>query len=417
MLIIEEGQNRKEKHLNTGNQDKNRNLKALIGGKLIDGTGGVIIEDAIVVIEGTRISSVGKADTTMVPKGAEAIDVTGKTIIPGLINCHTHLCLDGSLDPIAAVLEHSLTENVLVAAIHADDALRSGVTTVRDLGGWEGIDLGLKKAIDDGMILGPRMLVSGKLLCMTGGTAHDIGCEVDGPDEVRKAARKQLKAGADCIKVMATGGVMTAGTDIGSAQLTVEELRAAIEEAEKAGVLTAAHAHGTAGIKNAILAGVDSIEHGSFLDDEAIDMMLERNTTYVPTFAPGYEAIERGTEFGIPVFMIEKAQRASDAHLDSFRRAREAGVRIAAGNDGGTPFNRADNLACELERMVDAGMSCVEALDTAHRTAADLLRMSKQIGTVEPGKLADLVVLDADPQADIRAVRQVYMVIKAGQRV
>jgi imidazolonepropionase-like amidohydrolase len=398
-------------------QEKNGHLKALVGGRLIDGTGGAPMEDAVVVFEGDRISTVGVADATTIPIGAEVMDVTGKTVLPGLINCHSHFCLDGSSDPATALKQRSFTENVLIAAQHAEAALRAGITTVRDLGGWEGVDLGLKKAINDGLIPGPRMLVSGKMLCMTGGTAHFIGREVDGPDEARKGAREQLKAGADIIKVMATGGVMTPGVDPGSAQLTFEELRAAIEEAEKAGKLTASHAQGTTGIKNAVRAGVDSIEHGFFLDAEAIDMMLERETFFVPTLAAMYEVIERGPEFGIPAFAIEKAQRASGAHLDSFRRAREAGVRIAAGNDGGTPFNRTENLASELERMVAAGMSPLEALATAHRAAAQLLRLAEQIGSVEPGKLADLVVLDADPQADISALRQVHMVIKAGQRV
>jgi imidazolonepropionase-like amidohydrolase len=403
--------------MHPGSQENKGHLKALVGGKLIDGTGIASIEDSVVVIEDDRISVVGKADATTVPTGAEVIDVTGKTVMPGLINCHAHFCLDGSPDPVTALQQRSVTENVLHAAKHAEAALRAGVTTVRDLGGWEGIDLGLKKAINDGLILGSRMLVSGKLLCMTGGTAHAIGREVDGPDEARKGAREQLKAGVDVIKVMATGGVLTAGTDPGSAQLTFEELCAAVEEAKKAGRLTAAHAHGATGVKNAIRAGTDSIEHGIFLDAEAIDMMLELETFYVPTLAATYEIITKGPEFGIPAFIVDKAQRASDAHLDSFRRAREAGVRIAVGNDGGTPFNRADNLASELELMVAAGMSCVEALAAAHRTAAELLHMAEQIGTVKPGRLADLVVLDADPQTDISAVRQVHMVIKAGQPV
>jgi imidazolonepropionase-like amidohydrolase len=398
-------------------QEVNRHLKALVGGKLIEGTGKAPIEDAVVIIEGDRISNVGEADTATVPAGAEVIDVTGKTITPGLINCHTHFCLDGSPDPALALEQRSFTENVLVAAKHAEDTLRAGVTTVRDLGGWEGVDLGIKKAINDGLILGPRMLASGKLLCITGGTAHFMGREVDGPDEVRKGAREQLKAGVDCLKVMATGGVLTAGTDPGSPQLTFEEMRAAVEEAENAGVITAAHAHGATGIKNAVRAGVDSIEHGFFLDDEAIDLMLERGIYYVPTLAPGYEITTRGTEFDIPAFMIDKVRPANDAHLESFRSAQEAGVRIVAGNDGGTPFNRADNLATELERMVAAGMSCIDSLTTAQSTAAELLRMSDQIGTVEPGKLADLLILDADPLTDITALRQVHMVIKAGQRI
>ncbi len=403
--------------MDPGSQEVNRHLKAVVGGKLIDGTGGIPIEDAVVIIEGDRISNVGEADTATVPAGAEVIDVTGKTITPGLINCHTHFCLDGSPDPALALERRSFTENVLVAAKHAEDTLRAGVTAVRDLGGWEGIDLGIKKAINDGLILGPRMLASGKLLCITGGTAHFMGREVDGPDEVRKGAREQIKAGVDCLKVMATGGVLTAGTDPGSPQLTFEEMRAAVEEAENAGVITAAHAHGATGVKNAVRAGVDSIEHGFFLDDEAIDLMLERGIYYVPTLAPGYEITTRGTEFDIPVFMIDKARRANDAHLESFRSAQEAGVRIAAGNDGGTPFNRADNLATELERMVAAGMSCVDALATAQSTAAELLRMSDKIGTAEPGKLADLLILDADPLTDITALRQVHMVIKSGQRI
>ena len=400
-----------------GSQDKTGHLKALVGGKLVDGTGRPPIEDAVVLIKGDRIRSVGQADAITIPPAAEMIDVTGKTVIPGLINCHTHLCLDGSPDPIAALKQRSVTENVLFGAKHAEAALRAGITTVRDLGGWQGIDLGLKKAINDGLIPGPRMLVSGQVLCMTGGQGHSMGREVDGPDEARKGAREQLKAGADIIKVMATGGIMTPGVDPGSAQLTFEELRAAVEEAQKAGKLTATHAQGTAGIKNAIRAGIGSIEHGFFLDSEAIDMMLERQIFFVPTLSAVCEVIDKGPGFGIPAFMIEKAQRASDAHLDSFRRAREAGLRIAAGNDGGTPFNRADNLASELERMVAAGMSPVEALVTAHSAAAELLRLAEQIGSVEPRKLADLVVLDADPQADISAVRQVHMVIKAGQVV
>ncbi len=386
----------------------------LNGVRLIDGTGRVW-EQAAIRIEEDRIVAVTEAVEP--PADEEILDLRGKTVMPGLINCHTHFCLDGSPDPVTVWARRSLTENVLIAAKHAEATLRAGITTVRDLGGVEGVDLGLKKAINDGVVLGPRMLVSGQVLCMTGGQGHFMGREVDGPDEARKGAREQLKAGADIIKVMATGGVMTPGVEPGSAQLTYEELRAAIEEAKKASRLTAAHAQGTMGIKNAIRAGIDSIEHGIFLDAEAIDMMLERGIFFVPTLAAAYHIIERGAESGIPAFAVEKTRRASDAHQDSFRRAREAGVRIAAGNDGGTPFNLSDNLVSELECMVRAGMSPADALVTAHSTAAELLRMSDQIGTVEPGKLADLVVLDADPLADISAVAQVHMVIKAGQRI
>lgn len=386
----------------------------LYNARLIDGTGRVWQRAAIHIAD-DRITTVTDAepDSTDEP----ALNLGGKTVVPGFINCHVHLCLDGSPDPITAWASRSLTENVLIAGKQAEATVKAGITTVRDLGGIDGVDLGLKKTINDGIINGPRMLVSGRVLCMTGGHGHVIGREVDGPDEARKGAREQLKAGADVIKVMATGGVMTPGVEPGSPQLTFEELRAAIEEAEKAGKLTATHAQGTTGIKNAVRAGIGSIEHGFFLDTEAIDMMLERGTFFVPTLAALYHIIEGGLESGIPSYVVEKAARASDAQLDSFRRAREAGVRVAAGNDGGTPFNTADNLSSELERMVDAGVSPADALETAHKTAAELLGLSGQIGTVEPGKLADLVILDADPLADISAVRQVLMVFKDGQRV
>ncbi|MBN1583698.1 MAG: amidohydrolase family protein [Anaerolineae bacterium] len=382
--------------------------------RLIDGMGHVW-DRAAVHIDGQRITSV--TEPVAPSEDGEVMDLRDRTVMPGLINCHTHLCLDGSADPITALMKRSLTENVLVAANQARDTLHAGITTVRDLGGYKGIDLGLKKAINDGLIPGPRMLVSGQVICMTGGHGHFMGYEVDGPHEARKAARVQLKAGVDVIKVMATGGVMTAGVSPGSTQLTYEELCAAIEEAHKAGKLTATHAIGTAGIKNATRAGIDSIEHGSLLDDEAIELMLERGTWFVPTLAAVYHIITGGTEAGIPVFVIDKAKRLQDAHQNSFLRAREAGVRIAAGNDGGTPFNRSENLASELECMVRAGMHPAEALATAHRSAAELLGMDDQIGSVEAGKLADLVVLDADPLADISAVRQVHMVFKAGQQV
>ena len=372
---------------------------------------GRVWDRATVRIEGGRIDSVS---TTEPESHEQALDLEGKTAIPGLINAHAHVCVDGSADASAAWGRRSLTENVLVTAEHAREALQAGVTTVRDLGGRDGVDLGLKAAIESGLIVGPRLVVSGRPLCMTGGTAHLMGREVDGPNEARKGAREQLKAGADIIKVMATGAVLTQGVDPGAVQLSTDEMRAAIEEAVKAGRRTAAHAIATDGIKNAILAGADSIEHGCFQDSETIDLMLEHSVFLVPTLAALYHIVEAGEDAGIPAFAVEKAKRIGNAGVDSLRRAHEAGVRIAAGNDGGTPFNRAGNLASELELMVAAGLSPAEALDCTHGSAATLLGMADQIGTIEPGKLADLVILDTDPLADISALRKVHMVLKGG---
>jgi imidazolonepropionase-like amidohydrolase len=238
------------------------------------------------------------------------------------------------------------------------------------------------------------MLVSGQ-----------VSMRVKGPEEARQAAREQIEAGFDIIKMT------------GSARLRFDELKAVVEEAEAAGKPTATHALGAPGVKDAIRAGVRSIEHGYYLDDEGIAMMVERGTFLVPTLASVHLMVQRGSGAGIPSFMMEMAKRAAEEHPASFRRAWEAGVRIAAGNDGGTPFNPASNLASELERLVAAGLTPAQALDAAQGTAAELLKLTDRIGTVEAGKLADLVVLDADPLVDISNVRRVSMVFKGGWQV
>lgn len=383
--------------------------------RLIDGTGQVW-ERADIAIEGKQIAAVS-VEALAKPGISEVIDLTGQTVIPGLINCHIHICLEPGADPVALWAAVSLTENVVAAAKRVAAMLKAGITMARDLGGISGVDIGLKRAIERGLVEGPRLLVSGYLLTMTGGHGHTFGREVDGLDEARKAAREQIKVGADVIKVMATGGVMTPGTEPGAAQLTYGEMVAAIEEAHKAGRRTASHAQGTAGIINAVRAGVDSIEHGFYLTEEAIELMLEQGTFLVPTLSALHQIIEHGQEAGIPTFMVEKARRAVDAQWESVQRAYRAGVAIAAGNDGGSPFNPHHDIATELELLVKAGLTPAEALAAVTSVAATLLGLAGEAGTVEPGKRADLVVLAADPLADIAAVREVQMVVQGGRIV
>ena len=213
------------------------------------------------------------------------IDLQGKTLLPGLINAHCHICMDAGPDPFAALGRLSQAEAVLKAAKRCERMLKNGITTARDLGGFHYVELALRDAIAAGDFPGPRLLCAGLLITMTGGHGWPIGLESDGPDEVRKSARQNLKHGVDCLKFMATGGVLTPGVEPGSPQLSEEEMRAGVEEARHAGRRTASHAQGTTGIKNALRAGIDTIEHGIYLDDEAIEMMLKQGAVFVPTLA------------------------------------------------------------------------------------------------------------------------------------
>jgi imidazolonepropionase-like amidohydrolase len=308
----------------------------------------------------------------------------------------------------------------LKAANSARQTLLAGVTSVRDMGGKDGIDLGLRQAINSGLIPGPRMVVSGQLICMTGGHGWQVGLEVNGVDEVRKAARGQVKAGVDIVKLMATGGVLTPAVEPGSEQLTEEELRAGVEEAHKAGKKTATHAMGTRGILNALRAGIDSIEHGVYLDEEAVSLMMERDVPLIPTLSALFNIASKGIEAGIPAFAVEKTLKVKPFHLESIRMAREAGVRVAMGTDAGTPFNiHGENLG-ELKFLVDCGFSPMEAIEAGTRIAAQVLGLEKELGTVEEGKLADLILIEGNPLEDIEILAKrelIRLVMKDGKQV
>ncbi len=380
--------------------------------RLIDGCGS-LHERVDISIVGDRIEAVAPQ---LAPQ-EEEWDLSGATVIPGLINAHTHILFDASADPLGSAAGEAASYLVLQGARRAEAMLQAGITTARDMGGVDHADLALRRALSEGLGRGPRLLVSGKWITMTGGHGWSLGIEADGVDQVRRAARSQLKAGVDMIKLMATGGVLTPGVEPGAPALTEEEMRAGVEEAHKAGRLTAAHAQGSSGIANALQAGIDSIEHGIFLTEALGEEMARRGVFLVPTLAATHFILAEGEAGGVPPYAVEKTRRVLDRHRESVHLARKLGVPIAAGSDAGTPFNRHDDIVTELRLLIEVGFSPMEALVAATGQAARLLRLEKELGTVETGKLADLVVLDGDPLSNISAVGQVRAVFQSGHRV
>jgi len=391
---------------------------AFINGLVFVGDGKVL-ENGSVLVEGDRILKVGKAGMR-IPRGTRKISMAGRTLFPGFIDTHVHLCLDGSADSVGKLNLESAPVTAIRAARQAQETLMAGVTSVRDMGGKDGVDIALREAIRSGAIQGPRMHVSRNMICMTGGHGWQFGRQADGPDDVRKAAREQIRGGADLVKLMATGGVLTPGVEPGAEQLTEAELRAGIEEAHKAGKRTATHAMGTRGILNALRAGIDSIEHGVYLDDEAASMMKKRQVPLVPTLAALYHILEMGTEGGIPAYAVEKTQTVKPHHLNSVRLARESGVAVAMGTDAGTPYNRHGRNLMELILLEKNGYSPSEALQAGTAVAARVLGLDAILGTVEEGKLADLVAMDGNPLDDMNLLlkpENVCVVMQGGNIV
>jgi imidazolonepropionase-like amidohydrolase len=386
----------------------------LIGADLIDGTGAEPVKGRAVVIEGGRIADV--VDDALAPRG-DRVDLGGLTLLPGLINCHVHLCLGAEADPVRPLREEPLALTTIKALVRARQTAEAGVTTVRDLGGREYCELAVRRAVQDGLVLGPRILAAGRPICMTGGHGHWLAREADGPDDTRKAVREQLKAGADVIKIIATGGVMTAGVEPGSAQLTLAEMSAAVDEASKAGRRTAAHAAGTSGIRDAVEAGISSIEHGIYLTEEIVARMRRDGVYLVPTLIAPAAISAGGLAAGIPEFMVRKSEAVIPAHLASFQLALREGVLIAAGADSGTPLNPHGSLVPELELMVKYGMSPLAAIRAATSNAADLLGLGALVGRIAPGYAADLVAVAGNPAERIQALGDVRRVWLGGRPI
>jgi imidazolonepropionase-like amidohydrolase len=340
-------------------------------------------------------------------------DLEAACVTPGLVNAHAHLEASGEPDMMGMISTTTRNQRLLRAVENARKSVKAGVTTIRDVGSSNAIAQDIRDAIEEGRIPGPRMRAAGAVLCMTGGHGWPIGRAVDSPWDARKAVREQMWAGADCIKLIATGGVLTKGAVPGNAQLTPDELSSAIEEAHRHGLRVAAHAIGTQGIKNALRAGIDSIEHGTLLDDEAIELFKQRNVYLVPTLSAPTCILAHLDDGQQPEYVQKKARGLGEVMARNLRKAYESGVRFAGGSDAGTPYNYHEDYAQEVELMWSLlGMTPQQALHAATSVAAELVGLHN--GLLAVGEPADLLLLRADAGQDVRALREPQLVLKGG---
>ena len=406
-------------------------LTYIRAGRLFDGTGDAYRLDQVIVVEGDRIKQVGAGESTPIPAGARVIDLGKFTVLPGLIDAHTHL--GSRADRYDEILKFRDSPNMgaFAAVLNARTTLEAGFTTVRDVGSSPFLACDLRDAINDGFLVGPRIVASGPGISITGGhgdlnhyapqvSKHMFPLErdfkiADGVDQVRQVVRGQLKHGVDVVKVHASGGVLSRGDAPGAPQFSLEELKVLVEEAHAAGRKVAAHAHGAQGIKNAVIAGVDSIEHGSLIDDEGIRLMKERGTYLVADIYNDDYLLGKAIEFHLPQESIDKEKLVGRVQRENFAKAVTAGVKVAFGTDAGV-YPHGDN-AKQFRYMVQFGLTPAQAIRSATSAAADLLGRAEHVGTIQPGRFADLIALPGDPLADVRLLESIPVVIKGGQLV
>jgi imidazolonepropionase-like amidohydrolase len=386
--------------------------------RLIDGRGGAPIAPAVVLIRGERIEAVGA--NLPIPAGARIIDLGGATLLPGLIDLHTHLTSTG-VHWEDELLKTTPGQAALHGARNAMVTLQAGFTTCRDMGPtWPYTDIDLRKAIDEGVVPGPRLMVAGNYVSATGGAGDarqfSIFVDVpivrnlaDGPDEIRKAVRTNLKAGADFIKILATGAVLSKGTPPGAQQYTEDELRVAVEEAARWGRHVAAHAHGTDGIKAAIRAGIHTIDHGSMMDDEAVALMRTHHTAFVPTL---YTSESIAADPNVPESEKVRSRQIAAVKDKSFQLVLKAGLPIGFATDAAVVPHGQN--AREFGMRVRLGQSPMDAIVSATRTAAEIIGWGDRVGTVEAQRFADLIAVSGDPLRDITELERVTWVMKGG---
>jgi len=411
-----------------GQEKKAAKSYVLKAARMFDGKSNALVSPGLVVVSDGKIVGVGAGAET--PVGAQVIELGDATLLPGFIDAHTHLTMMYREDYTRAALDglqKTIPEMALDGSVNARVTLMAGFTTVRDVGSRDYLDAGLRNAINRGVVPGPRMLVAVHAIGATGGHCDETGFRegalgpetgpevgvINGPDEARRAVRLAHKYGATVIKTCATGGVLSLADAVDTPQLTQAELDALVDEAHALRLKTAAHAHGAEGAKRAIRAGIDSIEHGSFLDDEALDLMKQKGTYYVPTLMAVQgltEQIAKGVP--IPPAIRVKADAAIAAVHQTFQRALAKGIKIGLGTDAAVyPHGRNGE---EFHQMVDLGMKPIDALKAGTSNDADLLGLAKTIGTLEAGKLADVVAVPGDPIQNIRQTEHVFFVMKEG---
>jgi imidazolonepropionase-like amidohydrolase len=397
-------------------------------GRLFDATSDSVRENVVITILGDRIQSIGPAGSVSIPAGATVIDLSHATVLPGLIDCHTHLGARADRYEEIYRFKDTPFQSAFAAVLNARKTLEAGFTSVRDVGSEPFLAVDLRNSINEGFIPGPRIVASGPGISITGGhgdlnnyspqtrvsmfPAERDFAIADGVDQIRHVVRAQVKYGVDVIKILATGGVLSKGDSPGAPQFTFEELKAAADEAHMAGRKIAAHAHGTQGIKNAILAGIDSIEHASLIDEEGIRLAKERGTYLDMDIYNDDYILGKAIEFGLPKENVEKERMIGRLQRENFEHAVKAGAKMAFGTDAGV-YPHGDN-AKQFFYMVKFGMTPAQAIRAATSSAADLIGRSKDVGTVEAGKYADLIAVSSDPLQDVRALENVGFVMKGG---
>jgi len=407
-------------------------LKAIVGAALIDGTGRPPVEDAVILVEGDTIKTVGPANCVSVPAGAEKMDVSGMTVMPGLIDSHLHLAGMKTDRFLEERLVRPWPMGLIRSVNDVRALLEAGFTTIKDCGSRGGIYL--RDSVKEGVIKGPRILSAGPVLSQTfgHGDAHYLpikwvkdwsgpfgGLICDGVDECRKAARLALRQGADFIKICASGGVLSQRDRPEHPQFTIEEIKAIVEEAAKVGTFVTAHCQGTQAMKNAIKAGVYTIDHAFYPDEEVVELARRRDVVFVPTLAIHRQIVEHGEEAGMPPWGVKKAKETWKEVVKNIRWLYEQGVTIAMGTDFcGSPLLKHGRNAVELENLVRfCGFSPIDAIVAATRNGAKACGLEDRTGTLEPGKLADLIIVDGDPVKDIRVLQdvdRVKLVMKEG---